>query len=530
MAAYAYIDVSRKQAFIYKHNKLSDNLNNSFIIKSVTEKMEGMDSEEVGISLSGYLQKYHPNQSEVVHSGGGNSIVRFKDLAQGKAFVQGYSREVLKAYPDLELYISLVNDTEEGIGDGEEQEKQIRALLYKKADQLKEKRRARFRRWTYGVEKIDETGQAERSNEGEPRQHHKLSRNYLHQRFEQRLAGTRIKITSELQHYKKNEEGKSYIGVLVIDGNRMGEMLQRISTFERLTAFGKEVENIYQTAVIDALKSFDRFVSGHKEVETSPSFYVTPILMAGDDICLITEAEYAIEIAAKILQNIEGIYELEKQRDSFIKEILSGGAFTACAGVAIVKYTYPFFEAVKAAEALCHRAKEMRYRAKDKEGRPADVSFIDWEILQGQVERDKAYENYVKHGRDGERFHIKPLCIGQQQAVTEEGIYSYKAFMRLVGKIRRDEEVSTSLLEDLKRNLYGGWEQYELFFEMRQGSKRLTDIVQDIFGDSCICRNAARISEEGRITSYTYILNDVLDVLPFMSNQEVGAYVTEAEL
>ncbi len=522
MATYAYIDVSQKQEFIYKHNKLRDNLTNSFIIKSVTEKIEGMDLSKVGVSLSGYLNEKYPAQSEFVYSGGGNSIVCFDTWDQGKSFVQGYSTEVLKAYPDLELYISLVDDTEVG-GHGAEQEKKIRELLFEKADQLKDKRRSRFRRWTYGVEKIDETGQAVMSNH--KGQNNKLPKQYLQQRFTQRLSDTQIKITDELQDYKKGEEGKSYIGILVIDGNKMGEMARQISTFQQLNLFSKVVEDVYETAMVNALKSYEKLLCKDQEEAKLPSFYITPVLLAGDDLCLITEAEHAIEIAASILENIKDVSKQKGQLIPFLNEV-SVDYLTACSGVAIIKYTYPFFEGVKAAENLCYRAKEMLYKVQDKDT-PLNASFIDWEILQGQVSTDKAYEDYVIHRRDQEVFHIKPLCIDQEQAVTAAGVYSYKSFINLVQKIRQDKDISNSLLEDLKKNLYSGWEQYQLFFDMRQGSRKLDEIVGNIFRDNSI-NCAARVGKEGTVTSYTYILNDVLDVLPFINYQEVQNNVAEA--
>lgn len=518
MAAYAYIDVSQKQEFIYKRNKLKDNLHHSFIIKSVTEKLEGLDSKQTKVSLSGYLEKHCRDQSEVVYSGGGNSIIRFPSLEQGQAFVRGYSREILEDYPQLELYISLVDESEvNGCGDG--QEKKIREKLYQKADQLKDKRRARFRRWTYGVEKIDETGQAERSKEETDRDG-KLARKYLQQSLEQKLQGTSITITSELQDYKKGDEGKSYIGVIALDGNKMGEMIQQIPTFQELAVFSREVETIYETALVDALKDYDEARPSDPQTGKRPPLYITPILMAGDDICLVVEAEHALEIAAQILKNIKTVSAIKKQK-SLHNTWLSEDYLSACAGVAIARYTYPFFETVKAAEALCQRAKEMPHKVKGRESGAQRASFINWEILQGQVAASQAYEDFVKHGRDREFFHIKPLCVDQEQAVMEDGIFSYDAFRKLVQKIGEEKEISSSLLEDLKKNLYSGWEQYQLFFKTRLGSQKLVETVQAVLDGDTACRYAARVVKDGNVPTYTYILNDVLDALPFILCQEV---------
>ncbi|WP_054950079.1 hypothetical protein [Numidum massiliense] len=142
MATYAFIDVSQKQEFIYKHNKLRDNLYNSFIIKCVTEELP--EPPEKLISLSRHLTRHFSEQVEFVYSGGGNSIVRFATKEQAEHFVRTYSGRVLRDYPDLELYISLVDDDEDEVvsvcgGIDGIKEKKIRELLHEKADKLKDK-------------------------------------------------------------------------------------------------------------------------------------------------------------------------------------------------------------------------------------------------------------------------------------------------------------------------------------------------------------------------------------------------------
>ena len=196
---------------------------------------------------------------------------------------------------------------------------------------------------------------------------------------------------------------------------------------------------------------------------------------------------------------------------------------TACAGVAIARYTHPFFETVQAAETLCRRGKEMLHKRKDN-GR-AGASFINWEVLQAQVATEQASEERVESGRVREIFHIKPLCVEQEEPVSADGIYGYDTFIELAREIRREEAISNSLLEDWKKNLYSGWEQYKLFFNLRQGTRKLNETVQKFFGDHIRC--AAWKIKDGPVT---YILNDVLDVLPFMECQEGGGgHVVRAE-
>lgn len=517
MAAYVFIDVSHKQEFIYKHNRLKDNLYNSFIIKSVTEKIEDFSQNSCysGVSLSGYLATHHCRQFKFVYSGGGNSIVRFETADEARRFVRGYSGEILRAYPDLELYISLVDETEFATVDENIKEEKIREELHYRADQLKDKRRARFKRWTYGIEQVDETGQPIQRCTVAP--DYNLSRKYLYKKLEKALKGTAITITNKMESYRKEEEGKGYIGVIVIDGNKMGEIVKRISKFGDLRKFSKTIESIYLKAVATALKSWKKPNNDCKQGTGAQPLYVTPVVMAGDDICLIIEAKYAIETAAEILKQIEKLSSYGKCQ-SFLGKFMGGNekSLKACAGIAIVKYNYPFFEAFTTAEALCHRAKESMHKVKGK----VNASFIDWDIVQGQVSAVYGYENYVKHGKYKEKYHIKPLRIDQGASI-ENGIYSYHSFIRLIDEltqfVKDEKDIGKSILEELKKVIYSGWEQYKLFFDMKQGGacQQLIEIVQKVYNNASTCCTAVLESKDEKSTVYTYVLNDVLDALPF---------------
>jgi len=513
MATYALIDVSHKQEYIYRNNKLKNNLYNSFTIKSLTEELKLDSGTEKILTLSGHLEVEHKEQFSFVYSGGGNSIIRFESLQRAQKFVKGYSREVIKAFPTLEMYISFVDETK--IVESNSKEREIRELLYKKIDELKDKRRARFKRWTYGVEKIDETGQAKPSIKIDP--DFELSRKYLQQRFKdvfiEKGIESLITITDDLNDYKKENDGKSYIGVIVIDGNKMGEMFKRVNNFEELKQFSDTIDSIYFDAVIEALEAKGR------------STYFTPIVSAGDDLCLIIEADYAIEVAAEIVKQIEKLSS-NNQHKQILNKYMNGkeSSLKACTGVAIVKYSYPFFEAVKIAEGLCHHAKETIYKIGSEE---ANGSFIDWEIVNGQVPVIGEYENYVKHRNYNERFHIKPLRIDQTTPI-ENGLYSYGSFIDLAEKIGHEKDISNTVLKEIKKMTYSGWEHNKLFFEMKQteGILKINEIIGKVLKDDPTGNSIVLQEANDQSIVYTYVLNDVLDALPFINKyREVKANV-----
>ncbi len=523
MAVYAYIDVSQKQEYIYKNNKLVDNLYHSFVIKAVTEKLTGdgnpSDKESLAelrdiVFLEKYLDENFSQQYVFEYSGGGNSIIRFETKEDAIRFVKEYSFKVLEAYPDLELYISLIDEEKEGIAEQADKDGKIRRLLAQKADELKEKRRSRFKRWSYGVEVIDENGQAKQIKSDDRKkdtdeQRKKIIRKYLFEKFENAL-GNAVKVTEKLNDYKKEKDGKSYIGVIAIDGNHMGHIVNSIVSFEVLRNFSEAVEKTYFNAIVAALQEY------RNKVEAE-DLLLTPVLQSGDDICLIVEAEHAIAIAAGIIKKIA-----ENSCDQqVLQKVIGSGYLTACGGVAIARYSYPFFEAVKIAESLCHRAKENIYLVKTMEEERQRKCFLHWEVVQSQVTTGIPYESYVKDRNIQVRFHIKPLCIDQTDLVHKDGIFSYEAFNRLVRAIQKEKKISSSLLENLKKQMYEGIEVYCLFLEINnQESKFLKNLIIDILSKNVDQYMTMVKKDVGQVI---YILNDVLEALPFIAKLKEGS-------
>lgn len=515
MTAYAYVDVSNKQQFIYRHNKLRRNLYNSLVIKVLTEEFEEFDHGEYpGVTLKKHLSDCRGNP-RFVYSGGGNSIIEFDSLEDAQGFVRSYTLEVLKALPNLELYISLVDESE--VKDASNRMQAIREILHQKSDKLKEMRKAQFKRWSYGIELMDETGLPAlvKKDTKDEWMEERYSRESLHHKFEKTFESrmlTNLVVTNELKDFKKTGDGKSYIGVICIDGNKMGEIVSRMSTFEQLRKFSKMIDELYLEAIVKGLAT----------VAGSAVTRVIPIVQAGDDLCIIVEAELALQAAAEIVRSIEELSKEERYFShwhSFLKEESS---LKACAGVAIARYNYPFFELIRRAESRCKRAKESIYKLRTDNRREVNASFIDWEIVQTQADGGREYEEGIRHGRYQEIFHVKPLRLDTDDAVND-GVYGFDSFMEITTKIMeatksedRDKRISNSLLESLKPYFYSGYEQYKLNLEMKQTeeTKNLIRLVSETYKNAHLTVISGK--NENGITVHTYVLNDVLDLIPFI--------------
>lgn len=607
MNTYVLIDVSQKQQYIYRSDKLRDNLYYSAIIKTVTEsfkesfkdedevnKLPAFITEQDTISLDKFLSecfKVNQDTYDIKYSGGGNSIIWFSKEEDANTFIQHYSYFVLKDYPELELYISKVNkrildeNANEASTDSELKYSMIRKYLYDQIDILKDQRRAQFKRWTYGVEQIDETGKAllaskvfkEQGNEPSEekensKRQYELARQLINGRLPSNMSGSNngsnVKLTSKLQDYNKNKSNmnnedseelnsKSYIAVIAIDGNMMGKMVEQIKDFEDLKAFSTAIEEIYAKSVALALE-----VEAKEKGDTSTKLYATPVVLSGDDICLITPAEHGISIAAKIVKNIElalnkntsSALSQESKNISVLRRIMNEAGITcltACAGVCIARVTYPFFELVKKAEALCEQAKghiprlvsdqpdvslELnRDTELGSEGQvstnvgASSASLIQWEIVQGQIMNRYHYEEDAIHGKQQAVYQITPLRIDQDKSLCrhvtnnnptkEVEMISYRAFECIVKEIQKnqDELISKSSIEEIKKHIYQGWESYDQVFKEKVTSvDKLNEIIQKKFPESDQYQVESATLKMTNTNKRIYVLNDIFEVLPFM--------------
>lgn len=521
MTAYVFIDVSRKQEYIFRQNQLRLNLYHSMVIKLLTEDVPDFPHMEYsGMTLRKFLKEKFTWQYEFVYSGGGNSIIRWHDKDTAEKFITLYTTQVLKEYPELELYISMVRDLDIPVKADENRDILIWNTLIERSDRLKDKRRARFKRWSYGIEEIGETGLPEYDEDREDSDYLqdriRLVKKYLASEFES--DNYLLRYTDELQDYRQDNEGDSYIGVIAVDGNRMGELFSRITSFKDRSKFSRTIEELYRKAMVSGL------YKTAVQLGLKKPMLFTPIIMAGDDACLIVPAQTAVQSAANIVQTITELSREPEFQDVLFQNMDHAIAdpshqLHACVGVAIAKFNYPFFELVRRAEAKCRDAKEKIYQLPHTAEVTANASFLDWGIVQGQTESTEEPER----NRFGDKLRIRPLRLGGNLPAEEGGIYSYQAFLDLAIRLRTavesekaNERISKSFLTELKRAFHAGWEVYQSLFDMKQTDDGtiICNLVREMYPAS----ERATILEtcpDNRGTR-TFLLNDVLQMLRFI--------------
>ena len=473
------MEVSQKQAYIFKNKELKKNIDASYTIDEITS--------------SGYFEKYFPEyynkEKNLVYSGGGHTILVFDNDVeendntgkenQAVRFAKKLSKQIFCDYDGLEVFIKIMDYDEKA-----EPSKNIQNLM-KKLEEKKAIRRASFRQGTFGMEVLQEKKDAKT-------------------RREEKMEGEEItpyKLVTQLEKLGGNKDDNNFIAVVHIDGNLMGKKVQKndevidgilkpqgnkLTSGEKLDIyraekqkFSKDIDDLFQDAYNDMQNVVKKQIengnlkdlsleetkeNGEKQI----NFPIRRIIRAGDDICFVSEGRIGIECA------VEYMKALWKR---------SEGENSACAGVAIVHQSYPFYKAYEIAESLCSSAK--KYNASlDKEG-CANACAIDWHIEYGEMYGglDEIRKHYVD--ADGKSILTRPYFVcGEPEYEGKAGNRTYTNFKQTMEEMEyalhnkcEDEEdrmIARRKLKELRTYLKESDEAVDAYFKKSRLDQYLT--------------------------------------------------------
>lgn len=494
------MEVSQKQAYIFKNKELKKNIDASYTIDEITS--------------SGYFEKYfleyYNKEKNLVYSGGGHTILVFDNDVeendntgkenQAVRFAKKLSKQIFCDYDGLEVFIKIMDYNE-----NDDPSKNIQNLM-KKLEEKKAIRRASFRQGTFGMEVSK--GEAERvfdseKKEKEAEQRKKDAENRREKRIReekkkiQEEETTHYELVTQLEKLGGNKDDNNFIAVVHIDGNLMGKKVQendkelrkildgisdpekKLDMYrEKKQEFSEKIDKLFKGAYSDMqdvvkkqiengnLKdlSLEEVVNGEKQI----NFPVRRIITAGDDICFVSEGKIGIECA------VEYMKALWKR---------SEGENSACAGVAIVHQSYPFYKAYEIAESLCSSAK--KYNASlDKEG-CANACAIDWHIEYGEMYGglDEIRKHYVD--ADGKSILARPYFVcGDEKYEGKAGNRTYANFKQTMEEMEyalhnkcEDEEdrmIARRKLKELRTYLKESEEAVDAYFKKSRLDQYLT--------------------------------------------------------
>lgn len=156
----------------------------------------------------------------------------------------------------------------------------------------------------------------------------------------------------------KDITGKNdWIAIIHADGNGLGKVVQKVGkNKEVFCMFSQKLDEATKNA---AHTAYDKLKSS-KKIKEEGIIPIRPVVLSGDDMTVIIRGDLAIEYAGAFID----AFEIETKR--LLSGILTENRvfadnknyLTACAGIAFIKSSYPFYYGYQLAEELCGQAKK----------------------------------------------------------------------------------------------------------------------------------------------------------------------------
>jgi len=295
----------------------------------------------------------------------------------------------------------------------------------------------------------------------------------------------------------------NWIAIVHADGNGLGQVVQKLGkTKELFRFFSTKLNEATKTAAQSAYK----VIAENYNYDIIP---IRPVVLGGDDFTVICRGEFALEYTMEFLK------AFEQKTEEFLGHMLtSKGVFknrekklTACAGIAFIKSSYPFFYGYQLAEELCKAAKnDARQNRANDELTPSCLMFHK---VQDSFVTD--YKEIVKR----ELTPIQNITFGNGPYYlnTTAGRWTSDELLYNVGLLGSNENNQSKEANAVKSHLRQ-W-LTDMYNDQGLAEQKLKRLKSGIKNDKLI--NLVDISTTGnRIAAY-----DLLSLFSIMFNQTI---------
>ena len=362
-----YVDLRAIQRYIFSSNKLRDNLGASYLVSHIFDDFK---DEETGFC------------------GGGNLYRQCDNEIRAKEIVRDLSRAIFETAPGLSFNAAIIKTKED-----EDFSSRIKRL-HQKLEEEKQNHQQITTLRSYGVNAQCSSGplsaqyldnsEGSRKYISEVVQVKRIAAKRAESEFKDKYKealGDDFEPTDEFLKISPLKGEDSHIAVVHIDGNGIGAIFSTLKTLSDYQEFSNKLNNDMQQALRETIKILeDKIRKGewdynYKTVnEQNILKYILPlrpIYIGGDDITFVCEGRLGIELSCIFIEEVQ--------------KLLNRDDVSFCAGVAIAKTNFPFFQIYKAADALCRSAKNKRLQDIKEEVAKKSDSYIDFHMINSSV-------------------------------------------------------------------------------------------------------------------------------------------------
>lgn len=345
MSKYLYgAEIHGIQNFIFSTNKLKEMVGASQLIADVPKQ----------------LLKKNVNEDSIIQLAAGGIKCLLTDEQKAKQLYQNLPKLVAENAPEVSISQYIVNIEED-------LEQKHFDELQRGLDAQRQTSYPMFYNGIMGSQISRETGKAivgkfknDFLDQAALTKRRKTDNTELNKLYQIENYDVRYPLDLEELTKDSSEERDNWIAVIHADGNNLGKTIRSIISAEKdkplwyhtLTKFSNQLDIATKTAFEKAvLATFDKQLLENAATIPLP---LRPIILGGDDLTVIINADNAITFMSHYLEAFE-VQTREKLQELNLSIPLDG--FSACAGIAFTKTKFPFHYGVSMAEALCKEAK-----------------------------------------------------------------------------------------------------------------------------------------------------------------------------
>ncbi|MCB8944040.1 MAG: hypothetical protein H6658_09825 [Ardenticatenaceae bacterium] len=458
------IDTRQIQSYIFGSNRLRENIGASYLVKMATEDwVKAVLDEQFSPEAVARPIVDTTCPAKIVFAGGGNAALYFRDDGQGERYIKSYSRAVMACAPHLQLAAvvhqfeelaelkTAVDDALKKMGEAKQAQTPSTPLMGLGVTVKCRSTGLAAMDMSPIILGADDGDQYPVSAEIMAKLRNTKRANELLDEF--KCDETRYDFPYDLDNLGRSAGEESYIAVVHIDGNGMGQRIKAykdgLQGMEAYLAGSQKMSdalnNAGETALEETVGSLiaaitfegrqpvikhtnmagDEITKITLQEAKDATHYLPfrPIVFGGDDITFVCDGRLGISLALTFIKAFEAATE----------DFIDGkGKITASAGVAIVKSHYPFARAYGLAEALCQQAKMYRLHLMlDKH--VEDVSCLDWHFalsgLLGSLSDIRQREYCVPKGH----LTLRPVTLAENftdplrtWSVVEKGLVAFQ--------------------------------------------------------------------------------------------------------
>lgn len=210
-----------------------------------------------------------------------------------------------------------------------------------------------------------------------------------------------------------------WIAIIHADGNGLGKVVQKVGKQKDVfRSFSQQLDIATKEA---ANKAFESVADKFKEKAIIP---IRPVVLSGDDMTVIIRGDLALDYANAFITAFEEttkhyLGRILQEQHVFAED---KNYLTACAGIAYIKSSYPFYYGYQLAEELCGHAKKDTKSIYGAETNHLPPSCLMFHKVQDSFIID--YKDIVEReltAKDGLSFKAGPYYIKPQNTKKTVG-------------------------------------------------------------------------------------------------------------